>query len=88
LDLSLPVRSNSIVGFTIGLLDPENIGLAVGIVLLSVYKWRFPMKKSLLYLLMKMAHHLTFHPQFRSCPDNMDVDIDMNSTVFKTSNYR
>jgi len=34
LDLSLPVRSGSIVGITVGLLDPENIGLAVGIALL------------------------------------------------------
>jgi len=34
LDLPLPVRSDSIVGITVGLLDPENIGLAVGIVLL------------------------------------------------------
>jgi len=31
LDLSLPVRSDSFVGITVGLLDPENIGLAVGI---------------------------------------------------------
>jgi len=35
LDLSLPVRSDSIVGITVRLLDPENIGLAVGIALLS-----------------------------------------------------
>jgi len=35
LDLSLPVRSDSIVCITIVLLDPENIGLAVGITLLS-----------------------------------------------------
>jgi len=28
LDLSLLVKLNSIVGITIGLLDPENIGLA------------------------------------------------------------
>jgi len=34
LDLSLPVRSDSIVGITVGLLDPENIGLAVGIAML------------------------------------------------------
>jgi len=34
LDLSLAVRSDSIVGITVGLLDPENIGLAVGIALL------------------------------------------------------
>jgi len=32
-NLSLPVRSDSIVGITIGLLDPENIGLAVEIAL-------------------------------------------------------
>jgi len=31
LDLSLPVRSDSIVGITVGLLDPKNIALAVGI---------------------------------------------------------
>jgi len=35
LDLSLPVRSDSIVGITVGLLNPKNIGLAVGIALLS-----------------------------------------------------
>jgi len=34
LDLSLPYTSNSIVGITVGLLDPDNIGLAVGIALL------------------------------------------------------
>jgi len=36
LDLSLQVRTDSIVGITVGLLDTENIGLAVGIVLLCV----------------------------------------------------
>jgi len=35
LDLSLPVRSDSIVAITVGLLDPEKIGLAVGIALSS-----------------------------------------------------
>jgi len=35
LDLSLPVRSDSILGITVGLLHPENIGLTVGIALLS-----------------------------------------------------
>jgi len=35
LDLSLPVRSDSIVDITVGLLDPENIDLAVVIALLS-----------------------------------------------------
>jgi len=34
LDLSLPVRSDSIVGITVGSLYPENIGLAVRIALL------------------------------------------------------
>jgi len=34
LKLSLSVRSDSIAGITVGLLDPENIGLAVGIALL------------------------------------------------------
>jgi len=63
LDLSLPVRSDSIVGITVGLLDAENIGLAVGIALLSCVQLEFSlsMKKSLLYVLMKMAHHPTFH---------------------------
>jgi len=42
LDLSLPVRSDSMVGFTVGLLDPENIGLAVGIALLSCVQLEFP----------------------------------------------
>jgi len=35
LDLSLPDRSDSTVCTTVGLLDPENIGLAVGNALLS-----------------------------------------------------
>jgi len=34
-DLSLSVMSDSIVGITVGLLNPENIGLAVEIALLS-----------------------------------------------------
>jgi len=33
-DLLLPVRSDSIVGITVGLLDPELIGITVGIALL------------------------------------------------------
>jgi len=41
LDLSLLVRSDSIVGITVGLLDPENIGLAVGIALLSSVQLEF-----------------------------------------------
>jgi len=61
LDLSLPVKSDIIVGITVGLLDPENIGLAVGIALLLCVQLEFPTKKSLLYLLMKMAHNPTFH---------------------------
>jgi len=35
LNLSLPVRLDNIVGITVGLLNPENSGLAVGIALLS-----------------------------------------------------
>jgi len=35
LDLSLPVRLDSIVDITVGLLDPKNTGLAVGIALLA-----------------------------------------------------
>jgi len=42
LDLSFPVRSNSIVDITVGLLDPENIGLAVGIALLLGEQLEFP----------------------------------------------
>jgi len=42
LDLSLPVRSDSIAGSTIGLLDPENIGLVVGIALLICVQLEFP----------------------------------------------
>jgi len=42
LDLSLPVRSDSIVGITVGLLDPKKIGLAVGIALLSCVLLEFP----------------------------------------------
>jgi len=41
LDLLLPVRSDSIVGITVELLDPENIGLAVGIALLLCVKLEF-----------------------------------------------
>jgi len=37
LDLLLPVRSDSIVGITVGLLDSENIDIAVGIALLAYY---------------------------------------------------
>jgi len=35
LDLSLSVRSDSVVGITVGLLDSNNVGLAIGIALLS-----------------------------------------------------
>jgi len=42
LDLSLPIRSNSNVGITVGLLDAENIGLAVGIALLLCVQLEFP----------------------------------------------
>jgi len=42
LDLSLPCRSDSIDGITVGLLDPKNIGLAVGIALLSCVQLEFP----------------------------------------------
>jgi len=43
LDLSLPVGSDSIVDITVRLMDLKNIGLAVGIALLShhVFKWRY-----------------------------------------------
>jgi len=41
LDLSLPVRSDTIIGITVGLLDPKNIGLAVGIALLSCVQLEF-----------------------------------------------
>jgi len=45
LDLSLPVKSDSIVGITVGLLDPEIIELAVGITLLLCEQlYSFPMK--------------------------------------------
>jgi len=42
LDLSLLVRSDSIVDITVRLLDPENIGLAVGIALLLCVQLEFP----------------------------------------------
>jgi len=42
LDLSLPVRSVGIVGITVGLQDPENIGLAIGIALLLCVQVEFP----------------------------------------------
>jgi len=41
LDLSLPVTLDSIVGSTVGLLDTENVGLAVGIALLSCVQLQF-----------------------------------------------
>jgi len=41
LDSSLPVRLDSIVDITVGLLNPENIGLAVGIALLSCVQLEF-----------------------------------------------
>jgi len=42
LDFSLPVRSDSIVCTTVGLLDPRSIGLAVWIALLSYVQLEFP----------------------------------------------
>jgi len=42
LDLSLPVRSDSIVGITVRLLYPEKISLAVGIGLLLCVQQEFP----------------------------------------------
>jgi len=42
LDLSLPVKSDGIVGITVGLLDAVNIGLAVGIALLLCVQLEFP----------------------------------------------
>jgi len=41
-DVLLPVMSDSIVGITVGLLDPENIGLVVGIALLLCVELEFP----------------------------------------------
>jgi len=41
LNLSLPVRSDSIVGITVWLLDPGNVGLAVGIALLLCVQLEF-----------------------------------------------
>jgi len=40
--LSLPVKSDSIVGIIIGLGDPDNIGFAVGIALLLCVQLEFP----------------------------------------------
>jgi len=49
------------------------------------------MKKSLLYLLMKMAHHPTFHLQFRSCHDKTDVDgfrnLKLSLTMSQTIDF-
>jgi len=42
LDLLLLVRSDSIVGLSIGLLDPKNIDLAVGMALLYCVQLEFP----------------------------------------------
>jgi len=42
LDLSLPIRSDSILDITVWLLDARNIGLAVGFALLSCVQLEFP----------------------------------------------
>jgi len=42
LDLSLPVKLDSIVSITLGLLDPEHIGITVGIALLLYVQLEFP----------------------------------------------
>jgi len=42
LDLSLPIRLESIVGMTVRLLDANNIGLSVGIALLLCVQLEFP----------------------------------------------
>jgi len=42
LNLLLPVRSDSILRITVGLLDPEKVGLAVGIALLLCVQLEFP----------------------------------------------
>jgi len=41
LDILLPVRSNSIASIAVGLLEPENISLGVGIALLSCVQLEF-----------------------------------------------
>jgi len=45
-DLSLPVRSDSIVGITVGLLEPKSMGIAVRIALLYCIPLEFPQEKS------------------------------------------
>jgi len=45
LDLWLSVRSDNIVGITVGLLDLKNIGLAVGIALQLCVQLEFPQEE-------------------------------------------
>jgi len=80
LDLSLPVSSDSIVGITVGLLDPKNIGLAVGIALLLCVQLEFSHEEVVTLFTDENDTPSDFSP------DQTDVDINMNSTVFETSN--
>ena len=47
----------------------------------------YPRERHIVCLLIKISLFPTFRPHFRSCPDKTDVDIYMNLTVFKTSEY-
>jgi len=61
-NLSLSVRSDSIVGITVGLLDPENIGLAVGIALLSCVQLEFPHEEVVTLFTNENSPPSDFHP--------------------------
>jgi len=88
LDLSLPVKQDSIVGITVGLPYPENIGLAAGIKLLLCVQLEFPHEEVVTQFTNENGTPSDFSPLVPVCPDKTDVDINMNSTVFETSNYR
>jgi len=62
LDLSFLVRSDSIEGITVGLLDTNNIGLAVGIALLSCVQLEFPHEEVLTLFTNKNGTPSDFSP--------------------------
>jgi len=54
-----------------------------------MYTLEFPHDEVIALLTNENGTPSDFSPvEFRSCPDKTDVDINMNSTVFETSNYR
>jgi len=65
------------------------MGLAVGIALLSCVQLEFSHEEVVILFTNENGIPSDFSPVwFRSCADKTDADIDMNSTVSETSNYR